>query len=242
MIGIQLYTVREAMTDFESSVAVIRKLSDMGYDFVQLAGKIESVEMTAAACKECGMPVIGILTGRATCEEQKERLFCAARLCGAKDIGISSLATNSDEVEDLLFWANSFKKVAEDNGFSFSYHNHSNELMRCEDGRTVMDRICEDFEGYLMPDTYWLQHGGVDVRDFIDKNGEKIKILHLKDMKRTADGPTFAELGMGNLNFKGIVKTAVAHGVELFVVEQDKCDIDPLESARISVDYFNSLQ
>ena len=73
------------------------------------------------------------------------------------------------------------------------------------------------------------------------KNCDKIKILHLKDMKRDADGPTFAELGVGNLNLKGIVKTAQAAGIEIFIVEQDRCDGDPLVSARISIDYLKTL-
>jgi sugar phosphate isomerase/epimerase len=99
-----------------------------------------------------------------------------------------------------------------------------------------MDILLSGFDAAvdLMPDTYWLQHGGVDVRDFIIKNGSRIKMLHLKDMKRALDGPTFAEVGVGNINMKGILECATKLGISDFIVEQDQCDGDPLESARIS--------
>ena len=87
----------------------------------------------------------------------------------------------------------------------------------------------------LMPDTYWLQHGGVDVRDFIETHAGRIKILHLKDMKRVPDGVTFTEVGEGNLNMVGIIKCAKQLGISDFIVEQDICDGDPLDSAETSI-------
>ncbi|MBE6597402.1 MAG: sugar phosphate isomerase/epimerase [Ruminococcaceae bacterium] len=241
MIGIQLYTVRKLMTDLESSRKTVRALRELGYECAQLAGNIDTVEMTAEACHLEGMPVVGILVDIKICEDEKERLFAAARLCGAKDIGISSSVSNDEDTAELLKRANAFSKEAEREGFTFSYHNHSLEFIRCESGRTVMEKICDGLCGYLMPDTYWLQHGGADVRDFIEKNGKRVKILHLKDMKRAIDGPTFAEIGRGNLNMLGIVECAKSVGIDCFVVEQDKCDGDPLESARMSIEHLKKI-
>ncbi len=49
MIGIQLYTVRKLMTELESSRKTVRALKDLGYECAQLAGNIDTVEMTAEA-------------------------------------------------------------------------------------------------------------------------------------------------------------------------------------------------
>jgi sugar phosphate isomerase/epimerase len=70
---------------------------------------------------------------------------------------------------------------------------------------------------------------------------EDIKILHLKDMKRTKDGVTFAEVGNGNLNMDGIIKAAKSVGIRDFIVEQDTCDRDPLTSARISFENLKKI-
>jgi sugar phosphate isomerase/epimerase len=69
----------------------------------------------------------------------------------------------------------------------------------------------------------------------------RVKILHLKDMKRTPEGPTYAEIGVGNINFNGIIETAKNIGVEYFIVEQDKCDGDPIDSARISCEFLRKI-
>jgi sugar phosphate isomerase/epimerase len=69
----------------------------------------------------------------------------------------------------------------------------------------------------------------------------RVRILHLKDMKRTADGPTFAEIGQGNLNWQGILDVANAIGVRHCIVEQDQCDGDPLDSIRMSYEYLKNL-
>ena len=244
MKGLQLYTVRSCMTDSISAENTIKRIAEMGYESVQLAGSIEDVELIADVCARLKMPCIGILVGIDLCENYTERLFKCARLVGASDIGISSSAKNAEMAESIIKRANAFAKIAKSEGFTFSYHNHSNEFIRTENGKTVMELFIEGFDKeliYFMPDTYWLQHGGVDVRHFIEENSDRIKLIHLKDMKRTPEGVTFAEIGQGNLYFEGIIDTAKKAGIDKFIVEQDKCDGDSLESAKISIDYLKSI-
>ena len=102
-----------------------------------------------------------------------------------------------------------------------------------------MDILISEFSDNvsLMPDTYWLQHGGIDVRDFIERHKDRISILHLKDMARTAEGQTFAALGEGNLNMTGIIETALAAGIKTLVVEEDEC-ADPISDIEKSFNYL----
>ena len=99
------------------------------------------------------------------------------------------------------------------------------------------DSRCVSF----MPDTYRVQHGGGDVRHFLEQVGSRVKILHLKDMTRGENGPTFAEVGCGNLWFPGILETAAACGIEEYVIEQDQCAGDPIESVAKSLSYLKGL-
>ena len=240
MIAIQLYTIRNYTKTFEDAEMALTKLKNLGYDSVQLAGKIETLELTAKVAKKVGLKVIGVLCNLNTCEQFQEELFSILRRYGGTDIGISA-----DEIGEqalsMIERANKFCKIANDNGFTFSYHNHSHEFIKGENGKRAIDYIIEGFDGDLMPDTYWLQHGGVDVIKFIEDNASKIKILHLKDMQRTVDGVTFSELGNGNMNMKGIIDKAKSLGISQLIVEQDVCSIDSLLSAEISVNYLKGV-
>ena len=244
MTGIQIYTVRSLINDEESAVEVMRALSDIGYTSVQLAGGIEAIRLHATAAEKCGMPVCGILTSIDVCEEHGERLIEIAHKLGAFDIGISGAAKCASEARELATRANSFARRVRESGLSFSYHNHSHEFIRVEGGETIMDILLSTFDSELvdlMPDTYWLQHGGIDVRDFLEKYGKRVRILHLKDLKRTPEGVTFAEIGVGNLNMRGIIDTAKKCGITSFIVEQDICDGDPLVSAKISFENLKKI-
>lgn len=244
MLGLQLYTVRQKITDASSALATLKEVKSLGYQCVQLAGSIETVELTARAAKEAGVSVIGILVDMNMCESYGEKLFEIAHFCGAKDLGISSSIKTDAEAYDIISRANTFAKKAKEKGLTFSYHNHSNEFIRGESGKLLIDLLKEGFDPSLvsfMPDTYWIQHGGADVRAFLESLKGRTKILHLKDMKRAHDGPTFAEIGVGNINFEGVINVAKNIGIEYFIVEQDKCDGDPINSARISCEYLRNL-
>jgi sugar phosphate isomerase/epimerase len=135
-----------------------------------------------------------------------------------------------------------FADFAYKHGYKLSYHNHSHEFIRYENGKTAFEMLAEGLDKEKVAfvlDTYWVQHGGADVRYWIEKLKGRIEVLHLKDMKCTETRTTFAEVGQGNLWWDGIIKTAEECGVRHFVVEQDKWDKDSLECIRISSQYLH---
>lgn len=244
MIGLQTYTIRSIMTDKESYESAMKKIRSIGYECVQLAGKADSLKMAADAARKAELKVIGVLGSIQDLDSSLSDIINICRECGAEDIGVSGSAKTEEEALVLADRINSYAKIIKAEGFSFSYHNHSHEFIRMDCGKTVMDILLEKFDfDYvdLMPDTYWLQHGGIDIRDFIEKHSEHIKILHLKDMKRTCDGVTFAELGVGNINMPGIVKLAQKHGFRHLIVEQDVCGDDPIASVKQSFEHLQDI-
>ena len=244
MIGIQIYTVRALMQNPSDATNTLKSLSEIGYDCIQLAGGIESIRSVADAAKKTGMKVMGILTNVNTFRTAFDEMCAIAKELGVRDLGTSGNAKTESEAREFVVEVNEFAKKTREAGFSFSYHNHSHEFLKTECGLRVMDILLERFDKDLidlMPDTYWLQHGGVDVRDFIENHANRITILHMKDMKRVPDGVTFAEVGEGNLNMRGIVETAKKAGICDFIVEQDICDGDPLVSAEISYKNLKEL-
>ena len=247
MIGIQLYTVRTLLENEAAADKTIAALGEMGYECIQLFGGTTNLNMMrwcVNAARKYGLKVIGMLSNPISLRESFNEITEIAREAECSDIGISGAAKTEGEARELVMTANALANDVHSAGFTFSYHNHSHEFIRTECGETVMDILLGGFDEELvdlMPDTYWLQHGGVDVRDFIETHADRIKMLHLKDMKRALDGPTFAEVGVGNINMKGIIKLALSLGISDFIVEQDQCDGDPLVSAKISIDNIKKI-
>jgi len=84
-------------------------------------------------------------------------------------------------------------------------------------------------------DTYWVQFGGGDPVDYINRLKGRVPVLHLKDMA-PGEERRFAEIGEGILDWPAILAASEAAGTEWLCVEQDNCyDRDPLDSAKISL-------
>jgi len=239
-LGLQMYTVRELLS--ADTRGTIEKVKKIGYNSIQLAGNLELMEKTAIIAKELDIHVIGIMSNINNCEEKSEKLFEICRICNATDIGIGTGAVTYDEVMEFVEHANSFAETAAKEGITVSYHNHSHEFMKTEAGKTVMQLYSENLKCInFMLDTYWIQHGGADIRKTIEDFKGRVKILHLKDMIRVHEGQTFAPVGSGNLYFEGIIETAKKCGIENFYIEQDICLENPLVCIEKSYNYVKEL-
>ena len=241
--GLQLYTVRRELNG-ESDREILELIKKAGYSYVQAAGDFTSVERIGLLAKEVGLDCIGSATSIDPVIDGFDEAVRVHKAIGAFDIGISAKFFSAKEVEIFIEKANDLAERLFEYGISFSYHNHSNEFITLDNGITAYDMLIDGLtskNAYFMPDTYWIQHGGGDVRYYIEKLKGRIKILHLKDARMKSDGMSFAEIGRGNLFWRGILDSAKRSGVEYYVVEQDKCDISPLESMRISADYLLNM-
>ena len=242
MLGVQLFTVRSYLETEQDIRDTAKKLKDMGCECVQLFHGDEKLETVCRIFSEEEIGILGTLSSLEVLEDNPT-LFEVCKRYGLRDIGISSWVIDEADVDEFIPRVNSFAKKVREQGFTFSYHNHAQEFTRLPSGKTVMDRFltefCEDVS--FMPDTYWLQTGGADVREWIEKNGSRASMLHLKDLTVYDKKPTFAPVGQGNLNFKGRVAAAKSAGINVFVIEQDRCLQDPFECVRISIEYSKAL-
>lgn len=242
--GAQLFTVRTLLRTDHNIESTFAEIKRIGYQSVQLYGSIELIEKHAELAKAADLDIVGVLVDLDTCENNENKLFEICNQYGISDIGISSRFSECHNTDAYITRVNAFAKKSKKAGFIFSYHNHGHEFIRLADGETSMNRFLKEFDAEtvdFMPDTYWLHDGGYDVRRFLEQTNGRVKILHLKDMKRTEEGHTFAEVGKGNLYFEGIVKTALDCGISHFVVEQDRCEGDPLESLKESYQFIKPL-
>lgn len=246
-IALQCYTIRDFLKTPEDMEVTFKKVREIGYEAVQLSGL---GEIEPARLKD-------IL--------DKNGLYC----CASHD-GIPALTEKFDETVKKLktlecpftaighpggaYWsANGIKELAKilndigkrllDNGIRFGYHNHKVEFEKFT-GKVFLEEIYDQTDPkYLMGeiDTFWVQHGGSDPALWIRKLKGRMKEVHFKDMTIRKDQVIMAEIGEGNLNWKEIIKACEDIDARWYIIEQDKCERDPLESAKISLDNLKKM-
>ena len=149
---------------------------------------------------------------------------------------------------DLLNSAGTQCKAA---GLKFGYHNHNVEFAPLGDG-IAFDAIAANTDPALVQfevDVGWVAAAGADIPAFLNRHRGRVKQMHVKDLKATTQ-PNFefrmdpTEVGSGMIDWPLVLNTAIAGGVEEFYVEQEPpfAQHPPLEAARISFQYLNTLK
>ena len=248
-IGLQLYTIRDFMKTEEDIRESFQKMRKYGYTQGQTAGCAIPYADFGRIAKEEGIQIVGTHDNFDMMVNDFEQSLENHKLLDTTNMGIGGKHYNSVyEVEDFIEKANMVGEKAARNGMKFTYHNHSHEFHKWENGKTTMDMLVEgldpDTTSFVL-DTYWVQHGGGDVRYWIEKLAGRIDILHLKDMKRALvkdNVQQITEVGNGNLNWELILDTAEKTGVKYYVVEQETgYAVNCFRSIKQSADYLRKF-
>jgi len=241
-IGVQLYTIRDYMQTAADIRESFKKLKDMGIDQAQTAGCAIPYEEYGAIAKEEGIEIVGTHDSFDIMRDDFDLAYKNHQALGTNIMGIGGyFKLEVPHIEQFIKDANVVCSKIGAKGGKFTYHNHSGEFIRLSNGKTMMEMLLEDFDttnGSFCLDTYWVQHGGGDVRHWIEKLSGKIDILHLKDMAKNPETQFITEIGNGNLYWEGILESAEKAGVKYYVIEQDTCPGDPFDSLKQSVNYL----
>lgn len=244
-LAVQLYTLRDACAnDFPG---VLRKLKEMGWAGVQMAGYHgwDPQELAELVRKE-GLQTAGLHVGLDRASGELEQLIQEARWFGTKDIVVSStpqpLRTTEGYREAKRQLIEAGRKLAAE-GLRLSYHNHAFEYEVEVEGRSALEYLLEPVaENPILAelDVYWVKKGGHDPASFIRSYSGRMPIIHLKDMTNDSE-PTFAEIGTGSIAFEPILAWGEANGVEWYVVEQDRCPREPMDCVANSLSNLKRL-
>jgi sugar phosphate isomerase/epimerase len=258
-IGLQLYTVRDAMV--ADPAAALAKVAQIGYNSVEGAtytGDTKFYGMDAKAfskaLKQNGliMPSSHYRLGE---EKTNGQDTMGTMLHGwdkavddAAEIGLKYMvcAYLSDPERGSL---DHYKKLADDfnkaaerckkAGIQFCYHNHDFEFIQ-QDGKYPYQTLLANTDKNLVKmemDLYWVTKAKQDPIALINENPGRFPLFHVKDMDNTP-AHMFTEVGNGIINFKNILSHADKAGLKYFFVEQDKTPGDPFNSITQSFNYI----
>jgi len=258
-IGLQLYTVRDAMA--KDPAAALAKVAQIGYNSVESAtytGAENFYGMMpkefAALLKQNGliMPSSHYRLGE---DKDKGQVVNGTLLNDwnravddAAEVGLSYMVCswlsvtergNLDHFKQVADDLNKAGEVCNKAGIQLCYHNHDFEFIQ-ENGKYPYEILLDNTDKKLVKlemDLYWMTKANQDPVAIFNAHPGRFPLLHLKDMDNTPKR-MFTEVGSGIIDFKSILSHAKTAGVKYVFVEQDVCPGDPFDSITKSINYI----
>lgn len=258
-IGLQLYTVRDAMQS--DPAATLARVAKVGYNSIEGAtytGSQKFYGMDPAAfsrlLKQNGliMPSSHYRLGeekmngetvKGTLMSDWDKAVDDAAAIGVKFMVCAYLAESErGGLDHYKMIAEQFNKAGErckKSNIQLCYHNHDFEFKK-QDNKFPYEVLLENTDKNLVKmemDIYWVNKAGQDPIAIINQHPGRFPLWHVKDMDKTPEH-SFTEVGNGSIDFKKIFKYADKAGLQYFFVEQDKTPGDPFASITQSISYI----
>jgi sugar phosphate isomerase/epimerase len=258
-IGLQLYTVRDAMG--KDPAGTLAKVAQIGYTSVEGAsyGGAEKfygmdVPTFAKVLKDNGLIMpsahYGLgeekYNGKATpgtILNDWQKAVDDASAVGLKYMVCAYLTQNErgtlDHYKQVAEDFNKAGEVCKKSGIQLCYHNHDFEFIKQDDKYPYeMLLIHADPDLVKMEmDIYWITKANQDPITIFNQHPGRFPLWHVKDMNNKPDR-MFTEVGNGIIDFKKIFKHAKKAGLQYFFVEQDICPGSPFDSITQSITYI----
>ena len=257
-IGLQLYTVRDAM--HADPAGTLKKLGDMNFQRVEHAGY--------ANRKFYGMEIkdikqilddnhLDMVSGHVVLSQKH---WDAAKgdftdewkytIDDAKGIGQrylispgldNDLKTDLDAFKRFLDVMNKCGELCKKSNLHFGYHNHDFEFTTMFGDKRLYDVMLENTDPTLVAqqlDIGNMYPTGAMPLDYITKYPGRFELMHVKDQFKKADGKyENTVLGKGILPLKEILKAAgKTGGTTQFIIEQEEYQgMDPLACSKFDL-------
>jgi sugar phosphate isomerase/epimerase len=256
-ISVQLWSVRRELEhDLDGTLA---RLSEIGFTRVEAFGFVDRADELAAAFQRHGLSAP---TGHAPLASDVENPFATldaptadAVLAAAAKLGMTTVFDpfvaperwqSLEEITKTATRLNRVASIAAEHGITVGYHNHNQELLSHIDGRFALEVFAELLapEVVLELDLYWAAAGGADVVTLVERLGDRVVALHVKD--GTLDPtPTLGDVptdqvpaGTGIVDLAGALDAA--HSAQYAVVEFDEYQGDIWEGVSAGFTYLEA--
>jgi sugar phosphate isomerase/epimerase len=242
-----MYTLREHLKTPADIAKTCKRVRQMGYEAIQVSafGPIEPTELAKILHNE-GLEVaathvsIDMMRDAAKCVDYHKTLGCKYPAIGGYNPGEHTPELYTAFAREYTHIGDQLAKQ----GLSVGYHNHSRELSRLSDGKTILDTLIDNSgrSVWFEIDVYWITHGGGDPAAWINKVQGRIPCIHFKDMKVSIkQEQQMCEVGSGNLNWPNIIQACKQAGTQWYLIERDNGELDPFESLKISFDQLKAM-
>lgn len=255
-IGLQLYTIRDAMAkDVPGS---LKKISDIGIKYLELAGyadgkfygfepaefkKIVSDLGMAVISSHTQVEALGVTLDNAK-KMAEDHAKIGVKYCVQPWV-VEEARTTLDSYKKMAANWNKVGGIMKEHKIQFGYHNHNFEFDTVEGKIPYYDVFMVELDKDLVTmelDLFWATKAGQNPVEMFKKYPGRFQLFHMKDMF-TKEAPfykpttnDFAPVGAGVINFKEILAAKKIAGMKYMFVEQDSTkDGKPFDAIQTSV-------
>lgn len=276
VIGVQLYTVKDELD--KDLPGTLRKLAALGCRTVEAANFATNLSpaQLRAALDEVGMDCPSAHVPMPFLLGELEPLIAEMRALGARYVVCTapwvednarfmqaaeqgSMETafgdlmHSLTLDDWRWNAEQLNRIGSElyaADLQLVYHNHGFEF-RQFDGRPAYDHLLaltDPARVAFEVDCGWMVNAGCDPVDYLDRHGDRIALLHLKDLTRADPAGTGLQLagihlGGGIVDWPAVLAAAARADVTHCFIEQEAPFPAPvLEELAASIAYMASLE
>src|SRR5579859_3591337 len=244
-VGLQLYSLHEELAaDLPGTLA---QVAGLGFKNVEIYGLLgRTPEQFKAELDRVGLKAVGYHVQLAQLQSDVPGIVAQAETLGIGHVGVAWIkpasAGPNDGItaQDVDVAADAFNKACpalKGAGLHVFYHLHGFEFRHDETGRTLLDRFLAETDPScveLQIDVFWVAQAGVDPVALLRRYPERIKLLHLKDIRKGAaiggmaghaPKQDFVPLGEGGIDWPHLLSAAQQGGVEWYILEDESADV-----------------
>ncbi len=241
-LGLQLYTVRSLTA--ADMLGTLRRVAELGFGAVEFAGFGDTpVRVLRDTLDELNLRALGahvqynaFLNGLPAVYDDLHTLGCEYAIVPSIP---QDMRTDPHRAAELPARLEEWGLTCQQSGLRFAYHNHAYEFAALDSsGTTLFDSLLGTDAALvdLELDVFWAEYAGQDSLALIREHGDRIALLHVKDIAADQD-PQDVPVGRGTLDWAAILAAGQAADVRWFVVEQDN-PRDPLDDITQSLRYL----
>ncbi len=250
-IGIQLYTVRDALKqDFEGTIAALARI---GYKELEFAGLYDRKAADIRAILDHhGLRAPSGHYGIPEITDTLDQTIEIAHTLGHSYVVVPWLPEELRNASGYGQIAQTFNRAGEKlraAGLTLGYHNHWFEFDPLESmadlpeeyRKTGYDLLLDQTDPGVVVmelDLFWIRKGHRDPLTYFTRYPGRFHMVHVKDMAANGD---MVDVGAGVIDWKAIFRQARPAGVRHYFLEHDEPK-DPLAFARRSFDYLKHLR
>ena len=248
--GIQLWTVKQALA--KDVVGTLQQLGALGYNHVEsfegpkgIFWGLKNTEFKKV------MDDLGMNMVSSHCNDTGNLKSFELKAAAAGEIGLKYLICafkgpqkTLDQFKKFADEFNACGEIAKKHGLRFAYHNHDYSF-KAMDGIVPQDLMMKNTDPAIVDyemDMYWTAAAGVDPVAYMDKFPNRFKLVHVKDMTKTATGHESCVIGKGTIDYTTLLPKVAKRGVAHMIVEQEAyTGTNELDSARDNAAYMKTL-
>jgi sugar phosphate isomerase/epimerase len=224
----QLYSAR----NFQPWSQVLKLVAEAGYDQVEGFGGVYSDP--AALRAELDGNGLTMPSGHFSLDMLETDLDGALRI--ARTLGIAMIicphiaaALRPGDAAGWRRFADRLARVGaavQAQGHEFAWHNHDFEFAPLPDGSTPMEHLLAAAPdiGWEI-DVAWVIRGGAEPRPWIERAGQRIVAVHVKDIARPGQAVAedgWSDVGDGTVDWPGLMAALVARSAaRYYIMEHD---------------------